>query len=181
MLLIRGVALMSTKAYDTGDMLASIIGEIGGDEAVKVAVALANEDETTDEKIAGSTGMRLNAVRKVLYRLHENHLASYRRTRDNNTGWFVYFWKLNPEKISDLVRDRKRLALRKLKERLSYEKDHIFFHCGNEQCPRCTFDEAVELSFQCSTCKRPLQFYGNNGLIAVLEDNIRKLEVETNA
>jgi transcription initiation factor TFIIE subunit alpha len=68
------------------------------------------------------------------------------RTKGQQHGWFVYFWKLNPDKISDLVRDRKRLALRKLKERLSYEKEHIFFHCGNEQCPRCTFDEAVELA-----------------------------------
>lgn len=84
---------MSTKTI-TDDLLVSIIGEIGGDEAVRVAVALANEEETTDERIAGSTGMRLNAVRKVLYRLHENHLASYRRTRDNNTGWFVYFGSL---------------------------------------------------------------------------------------
>jgi transcription initiation factor TFIIE subunit alpha len=172
---------MAAKTYVTDDLLVSIIGEIGGDEAVKVAVALSNEEETTDEKIAGTTGMRLNAVRKVLYRLHENHLASYRRTRDNNTGWFVYFWRLNPEKITSLVRERKRLALRKLRERLSFEKEHIFFHCGNEQCQRCTFDEAVELSFQCSTCKQPLQFYGNNGIIDVLEDKIRKLEIEANS
>ncbi|WXG45656.1 MAG: transcription factor E [Candidatus Atabeyarchaeum deiterrae] len=172
---------MTGKPSNTDDIVVSIIGEIGGEEAVKVASALSNEEETTDEKIAGCTGMRLNAVRKVLYRLHENHLASYRRTRDSNTGWFVYFWKLNPEKIADLISDRKRLVLRKLRERLSYEKEHIFFHCGNEQCQRCTFDEAVELSFQCPTCKSPLQFHGNNGIVGVLEDKVRKLEVDTNA
>jgi transcription initiation factor TFIIE subunit alpha len=172
---------MNWKPQNPSDLVVSIIGEIGGEEAVKVATALATEEETTDEKIAGSTGMRLNAVRKVLYRLHENHLASYRRTRDSSTGWFVYFWKFNPEKISDLIRERKRLALRKLRERLSYEKEHIFFHCGNEQCQRCTFDEAVEFSFQCPACKHPLQFYGNNGIIGVLEDKIRRIEIDINA
>ena len=93
----------------------------------------------------------------------------------------MYFWKLNLEKIADLIRDRKKLALRKLRERLSYEKEHIFFHCGNDHCQRCTFDEAVEFSFQCPTCKHSLQFYGNNGIIGVLEDKIRRIEVDINA
>ena len=172
---------MSGRLNNPAELIVSIIGEVGGEEAGKVATALSDEEETTDEKIAGSTGMRLNAVRKVLYRLHENHLASYRRTRDSSTGWFVYFWKLNLEKIADLIRDRKKLALRKLRERLSYEKEHIFFHCGNDQCQRCTFDEAVELSFQCPTCKHSLQFHGNNGIIGVLEDKIRRIEVDINA
>ena len=37
---------------------------------------------STDEEIAEKTGIRLNIVRKVLYKLYDEGLASYRRDKD---------------------------------------------------------------------------------------------------
>ena len=42
---------------------------LGGDEYLKVARSLLKSQDSTDEEIASSTGLRINMVRKVLYDL----------------------------------------------------------------------------------------------------------------
>ena len=76
---------MSTQDADY-NLLESVVREIGGDDAVKVAGLLDPKEETTDEAIAAGAEMKLNAVRKVLYRLYDARLAEFRRIRDKSTG-----------------------------------------------------------------------------------------------
>lgn len=45
----------------------------------------------TDEEIAKKTGIKLNIVRKILYRLYDMGLASYKRSKDPETQWFTYY------------------------------------------------------------------------------------------
>lgn len=132
--------------------------------------------EVTDEELAEKSGMRLNVVRKILYKLYDNRLASYRRVRDKNTGWFIYFWKLNPERIFTLVRKKKTLVLKHLKERLAYEKENTFYKCNEENNSRFTFDEAMEIAFRCPKCGKPLKHQKNRKMIRVLQSQIKKLE-----
>ena len=77
------------------DLFRLVVEEIAGKEGVDVATVLVNADETTDEEIATKTDLKLNVVRRILYKLHDNHLASYRRIRDTNTGWFLYYWRID--------------------------------------------------------------------------------------
>jgi len=176
--LVKKMILTAVKKMGGEDLFASIIEEIGGENAVKVANALSDKDEATDEEIAEKTEMRLNAVRKVLYRLYENRLASYRRTRDTRTGWFIYFWKLNPEKLRDLVISRKRMVCQRLKERLEFEKGNMLFHCGDQSCEQLTFERAMDVSFKCPRCAKPLIFVRNDRAIELLENKIVELEEE---
>ncbi len=170
--------LTAVKKVGGDNLFASIIEEIGGENAVKVANALSDKDEATDEEIAEKTEMRLNAVRKVLYRLYENRLASYRRTRDTRTGWFIYFWKLNPEKLRNLVISRKHMVCQRLKERLEYEKGSMIFHCGNADCEQLTFEAAMDFSFRCPNCSKALIFIRNDKSVELLENKIDELEEE---
>ena len=50
--------------------------EIIGDEGIEVVRALMDR-EATDEEIADETGIKLNVVRRVLYKLYDYSLASY--------------------------------------------------------------------------------------------------------
>ena len=68
------------------DLFRLVVEEIAGKEGVDIATVLVNAEETTDEEIATKTDLKLNIVRRILYKLHDNHLASYRRIRDTNTG-----------------------------------------------------------------------------------------------
>ena len=157
------------------NLLESVVREIGGDEAVKVAALLDPTEETTDEAIAAGAGMKLNAVRKVLYRLYDARLAEFRRIRDKSTGWFIYFWRLKPNRVEELVINRKKTVYRKLKTRLDYEKKYHFFKCDQEYCPRYTFDEAMENNFRCPECSGTLVAFDNSEIIKRLSKKVDEL------
>jgi len=157
--------------------LIEVVDDLAGEEVKKVTLVLLNADEeTTDEEISEKLDMRLNQVRKSLYKLYDLQLATFRRIRDKSTGWFVYFWTLHPERI-DIFVERKQLeVLEKLKTRLIYEESNMFFTCDNPDCPRVTFQNAMDNNFECETCKGRLEAFENDQLIKVLKEKIVELE-----
>ena len=161
------------------ELFYNIVRILVGDEAVEIVSMLGNKPgnnpEATDEELATKLEIKLNIVRKILYKLYDYHLAVFRRIRDKKTGWFVYFWKLNPERIGDLVNNKKKLVLQKLRERLDYEKNHVFYQCNNG-CPRFTFEDAMEVSFNCPKCQIPLKNITNTDIVEILEINVEILE-----
>ena len=157
------------------EVFLGVVQELVGEEAIAIVSMLNEKQEATDEELSTKLEVRLNIIRKTLYKLYDNHLAIFRRIRDKDTGWFVYFWQLKPERISDLVRTKKKMVLQKLVERLDYERNHVFYQCENG-CPRFTFEESLEITFQCPTCNAPLVNISNNNIISVLEIKINILE-----
>ncbi|WP_455283785.1 hypothetical protein, partial [[Eubacterium] cellulosolvens] len=61
----------------------------GGEEAVTVINILKKKSEATDETLANESTVRLNTVRKILYKLYDHGLVSCTRVRDERTGWFI--------------------------------------------------------------------------------------------
>ena len=158
--------------------LMDLIEALAGREAKEVFNYLLEQGkELTDEEISRSTGIRVNAVRKALYSLSELGLISYRRIRDRNTGWYVYYWRINLENIDSILLTRKKEILKKLRERLEYEKGNTFFICENEGI-RYTFDEAFEYDFRCPRCGGNLVHVDNNEVVEILEKRIKMLEEE---
>jgi transcription initiation factor TFIIE subunit alpha len=162
------------------ELLNTFVEEIGGTEGLQVIGALSETetDEITDEQIAQKTELRLNTVRKILYKLYDSRLATYRRTRDQNTGWFIYYWKLVPRQIKDLLLKRKKQVLRVLEDRLAYEQANMFFLCSTPTCPRLTFTQAVENSFRCPTCGKALSHQDSSAWTSFLEEKIKQLRRE---
>jgi transcription initiation factor TFIIE subunit alpha len=160
------------------DELIKIASFYGGEEAVKIVKFLSDRKEATDDVIATETNVRLNTVRKILYRLYDHGLVSSTRFRDEKTGWYTFYWKLQPDQLDAFIRSRKRRALEKLKARLEYEKSHSFFIC--KKCPsiRVTFEEAMESAFHCVSCGGPLTSEDNSAIVEVLSKIVEKLESE---
>ena len=150
----------------------------GGEEAVTVVKSLKKIGEATDEIIANDCGIRLNTVRKVLYKLYDHGLVSCTRVRDEKTGWFIFYWRLQPDQLDAFIRSRKKRALDKLKQRLDFEKNHSFFVCKTDPDVRVTFEEAMETSFKCGKCGNQLDSTDNAELITGVEARIQKLEAE---
>ncbi len=150
----------------------------GGEDAVKVVEVLGKLKEATDDTIAAETGIRLNTVRKILYKLYDHALVSSTRVRNENTGWYTFFWRLQPDQLDAFIRSRKRRTLEKLRSRLEHEGSHSFFVC--EQCKevRVTFEEAMETAFRCSKCSSPLTGVDNSKIVEKLSGLIKKLEDE---
>ena len=160
------------------DSFVKVAGLLGGDEYVKVARALLNNENATDEEIASATGLKINIVRRVLYDLFGKSLITGIRVKDPRRGWYVYQWKAQPDQVETFLNNKKRKILHRLKERLKYEKSHTFYHCGTRSCRKRTFEEAMELFFKCPECGNPLSPHDNRKLITALEWKIKQLEEE---
>ena len=160
------------------DSFVKVAGLLGGNEYVKVARALLNNENATDEEIASATGLKINIVRRVLYDLFGKSLISGIRVRDPKRGWYVYQWRAQPDQVETFLNNKKRKILQRLKERLKYEESHTFYHCGTLTCKKRTFEEAMELFFRCPECGNSLQPYDNSELVEALKWKIDQLEEE---
>jgi len=158
--------------------LMKVAAALGEEEAVKLIENLKGTEETTDEEIAAKTGIRLNLVRKILYKLYDHSLVSLRRTRDPKTGWFIFHWRLQPDQLEGFILSQKRRVLEKLSVRLEYERNHDFYHCNTAGCKRVPFEEAVELVFHCSTCGKPLAHSDNKRIVEKLTTKVDMLRKE---
>jgi transcription initiation factor TFIIE subunit alpha len=164
--------------------LIKIANLFGGEDAVTIVNSLKALGEGTDEIITNdcktrfNKEVRLNSVRKILYKLYDHGLVSCTRVRDEKTGWFIFYWRLQPDQLDAFIRSRKKRALDKLKQRLDFEKGHTFFICKNDSDVRVTFEEAMETSFKCGKCGNQLESSENPGMVTVLESKIERLEAE---
>jgi len=150
----------------------------GSDDAVKVIDILREVEEVTDDEIANKTGIRLNFVRKILYKLYDHSLVALRRSRDESTGWFIFHWRLQPDQLEGFIHNQKRRILDKLETRLRYEKNHDFYYCYTPGCKRVPFEDAMEIVFKCPACNKLLMHYDNGKLVEALNTRIERLRKE---
>ncbi|GFN39133.1 MAG: transcription factor E [Marine Group I thaumarchaeote] len=171
------MALLSTD-YD--DPFVKISAMIGGDEYLKVARSLLKTKDATDEEIASSTGLRINMVRKVLYDLFGKALITGIRVKDERKGWFVYRWRTRRDEVENFIRSQKKKISDRLQQRLDYESSSDFYHCGNEDCRKLPFQEALEEFFKCPSCGKVVNLKKNDKLKKSLQFKIGELRNDLN-
>lgn len=157
------------------DSFVKIAGLIGGEEYLKVARALLNTEDATDEEIASATGLRINVVRKVLYDTFGKALITGVRVKDEKKGWFVYRWRAKRDQVDNFIENQKKKILDRLRKRLQYEESTEFYHCGNHECPRVTFEQSVEMFFKCTNCKGLLNMVDNSKVKQALRQKIEQI------
>lgn len=158
--------------------LAKVARLFGGEDAVTVINILKKKSEATDEMLANESTVRLNTVRKILYKFYDHGLVSCTRVRDEKTSWFIFYWKLQTDQLDAFIRSRKRRVLEKLRQKLDYERDHSFFVCKKCGDVRVTFEEAMESSFRCSKCGGQLESTDNTPVVEFLDKRIKQIEDE---
>lgn len=159
---------------DSEDPFVKIANLIGGEEYHKVAKALLNTEDATDEEIAGATGMRINIIRKVLYDMFGKALITGIRVKDEKRLVCV---SMESKKRSSrkFYRKSEKKILDRLQKRLEYEESSEFYHCGNTGCPRIKFDYAMELFFKCPNCKNSLNMVNNEKVKDALRYKIEQI------
>lgn len=159
---------------DSEDPFVKIANLIGGEEYHKVAKALLNTEDATDEEIAGATGMRINIIRKVLYDMFGKALITGIRVKDEKKVGLCIDGEQKEIKQKILSKIRKKI-LDRLQKRLEYEESSEFYHCGNTGCPRIKFDYAMELFFKCPNCKNSLNMVNNEKVKDALRYKIEQI------
>ena len=144
------------------DPFVRIASMIGGEEYLKVARSLLKAEDATDEEIASSTGLRINMVRRVLYDLFGKSLITGIRVKDERKGWFVYRWRTRREEVEHFIENQKKKIEERLQQRLDYENASDFYHCSNRDCPRVTFESALDSMFKCPSCQSVLNLKKND-------------------
>jgi transcription initiation factor TFIIE subunit alpha len=179
-------------------LLRSLLFIIGGDIAIEVGIELLNSEDKdiTDEDITENIKerieaegrevdfepddteiLKLNTVRKTLYKLYSEKLAQFRRIRDKSTGWFIYYWWHEFDLLEEILMEKKKLVEEKLRERLEFEQNNYFFIC--HECNnniKYNFEDAFEMNFRCPDCGNPLEAQDNSNLIQFLKEKIARLE-----
>ena len=72
----------------------------------------------------------------------------------------------------------KQKILKRLQTRLEHELQHNFYYCGSPECPRVTFEDAMDIVFHCPTCNVSLKSVDNTSTILFLENKIADIEKE---
>ena len=165
---------MDSALGDVGKVIRALTGDLG--ERI-VLLLLEQRTEMSDEEIAQSLGARINDVRKVLYDLVRYGFVTYKRITRRESYWHVYKWFTNEELIARALLQRKRLALKKLIDRLNYEKNNVFYECPVDGS-RYSFDEAFENYFRCPRCGADLVEVNNEHVVKALENLIERLSRE---
>ena len=166
----------SEESKKMNELLFKVIETLMGEETVQVAVYLINNPETIDEEIAENIEMNIKTVRSCLFKLNEQNLARFRRIRNSDTGYFVYYWIFEKDKLINLIDRRKKHILKLLSQRYEYEERNLLYSCENPECLPVVLEMAYELDFVCPSCGDPLDQQDNEKIQNYLSKLIDTLE-----
>ncbi len=133
--------------------------------------------EVSDDEISRHLDLKLNTVRKLLYKLYDARLVDYTREKDEETNWYSYTWRATFKKLPIVARKKMEEMLKEFKEQLKIEENTMFFQC--KSCDfRCPFDYAMDIGFRCVQCGNSLEEYDNRKDIEFLKKQIKIIEEE---
>ena len=133
----------------------------------------------TDEEIAEKTGIKLNIVRKILYKLYDLKIANYKRSKNPETQWFTYSWKFDEEELINKIKRDCEEKKSNLNATLDEERNNIFFVCPLGHV-RYNFDEASDEDFFCP-CGEEVEFQDNAPIIENIEGQIKQIDKDLKA
>ena len=149
------------------DLLNNVVKD---EENLKIVECLLNGTDK-DEEIAEKTDIKLNIVRKVLYKLYDAGLASYKRSKDPETQWYTYSWEFDLDEVSNQIETNSENMIKNLEELLEFEENNMFFVCPQSHS-RFDFDEAADRGFICPECGDEVEFEDNKQIIERIKEEI---------
>ena len=142
---------ISRKLAD--EHIRNLLLEVAGEKALAVAVEL--EEPLSDEDLASACKIKVSEVRAVLNKLHSCGLTSYERTRDKESGWYSYIWRLSLGDAKKLLERKKEVAIAGPEETFEF---YTCSSCKKGEGVMIPFEVAFENRFKCLDCGAPLAF-----------------------
>ena len=147
---------------------------------IKTIIQALIDGVETDEAIHEQTDIKLNTVRKLLYKLHDASIANYKRNKDPETQWFTYTWKFEKEEVINRIIKDSEDYLKMLNDELEREENNMFFICPQGHV-RLNFDDASDYEFLCPACGEELEFQDNADTIKQIKEDIKMVESNFNS
>ncbi|MDR0912422.1 MAG: transcription factor [Methanobrevibacter sp.] len=174
-------------------LIKEFLNDIGIEKEELEIVKCLESEADNDEDIASKTNIKINTVRKVLYKLHDSGLATYKRSKNPETNWYTYAWTFNKPKVKTEIKHKHDAKIIQLETKLEYEQNNMFFICPKDKVrfdfntislpSRSTKGKNNEKetgsssnAFKCPNCGTELEFQDNDKIIKSIEKEIQKTE-----
>jgi len=159
------------KIYDFL-LVKDFLNNIGGEHAVElVKICINKRKPTTDESIGKKLPLKITEIRAILNRLHYRGIACYQKTKNTQTGWYLYTWEIKSPRIAALILEQHTEKISKLEKDMVFEGDHSFFSSGKGS-PTYPFEIAAEYNFICPETGKSLKAVDNKKRITELKKEI---------
>lgn len=156
-------------------LVQNLLNEVIKEEENFCVVQCLIDGTNKDEEIAEKTEVKLNIVRKVLYKLYDAGLASYKRNKDPETQWYTYTWKFHTDNVTDQIESKAEDMINNLRKLLEFEENNMFFVCEDGHA-RFDFDESASRGFICPECGNEIVFEDNSKIITHIQQEITSYE-----
>ncbi|MEM2022764.1 MAG: transcription factor E [Archaeoglobaceae archaeon] len=169
-----GVETAKSDAINLDKLINELIERVAGEVGV-LLYSLQLDGEFTDDQLALELGIEINEIRRALFAMYEVGIAEYRRKRDDETGWMEYYWKINYQKVKEVLKKELEKTKSKLKEKLEAESSNIYYICPNI-CIKVPYDDAMDLNFTCPKCGSTLIYLDCSKAVEKTLEEIKKIE-----
>ncbi len=139
---------------------------------LKVIKLIERQKSVPENKLAKFLSAKINATRKLLYRLNGQGIVAYVKKQDpKKKWWYVYNWSLDLPRIHEHYINFKVKLLEQKRKQIEEEKQFVFECVPCEK--RFLYEDALDINYICPVC---------GGLLTEIKDGkiIRKLQAEIN-
>jgi len=111
-------------------------------------------DLMTDEEISRRLKVKVSEIRATLNKLHYDGLVRYSRSKDPETGWYSYLWRINEDKVHKLTNLEN--TYNKLQDKINNTE---LYYCEDCSCDEVfNFEKSIDLKFKCPYCTSSLKY-----------------------
>lgn len=136
---------------------------------------LKGKGSVSEFKLADKLKITVNQTRNILYGLEAKSLVSFTRKKDQEKGWYIYYWMLDMQRIKELILSHKRKKLNEYQDQLINERENKSFVCPNK-CSRMNTQHALESNFCCPECESVLVEQDGSIITQRIEKEMKSLK-----
>ena len=157
------------------EFLREVISIATGKQAETVADLLDTKKYINELLIAKKLDITINQARNVLYKLSDEGLVSYIRKKDKKKGWYTYFWKIEPFKALNFLKNDTLKRLELVNHQIQSRQTKVFYIC--ERCNiEFTEENALLHDFACVECGDVLTMMDSSKILKDLTKEFSRLQ-----
>jgi transcription factor E len=157
--------------------LKDAVSIIVGKSAEEIVDVIYNTKHVNEFLLSKKLNLTINQTRNILYKLSDYGLVSSVRKKDKKKGWYTYFWRIEPTKSLEFLRNSLIKRVDQISHQIKSKETKDFYIC--ERCNvEMNEETALINSFTCNECGGIFTLKDNSKPIKELQRSLEKLKEE---